>query len=71
MDNGFVLPNKKSNLPLSSYAISVNLGVHVTGIDVFQDLEDEVKSPPYMLSLRGSKYRNPEILKARFFLGRD
>ncbi len=37
---GFILPNKKSSLPLSAYAVPVDRVEDVTGLDFFHLLED-------------------------------
>ncbi|MBW8003111.1 MAG: hypothetical protein FVQ80_14010 [Planctomycetes bacterium] len=37
---GFILPNKKSSLPLSAYAVPVDRVEDVTGLDFFYLLED-------------------------------
>ena len=40
---GFILPNQKSSLPLSAYAMPVDIVEQVTGLDFFYLLEDTVE----------------------------
>ncbi len=37
---GFILPNRKSSLPLSAYAVPIDRVEDVTGLDFFYLLED-------------------------------
>lgn len=41
---GFILPNKASNKPLSSYAVSVDTVENMTGIDFFPMIDDKLES---------------------------
>ena len=40
---GFVLPNEKSGLPLSTFAVSVDRVEEITGLDFFHALPDEIE----------------------------
>lgn len=40
----FVLPNEKSNRPLTDYAVSVDRAEELTGLDFFQQLPDNIES---------------------------
>ena len=40
---GFILPNAKSNIPLTDYAVSIDKVEELTGIDFFTNLPDEIE----------------------------